>query len=44
MNAMMKRIFVVLSNPFVILAIVNMLFAYRIEKYMFPGSSWRNRI
>ena len=29
-NAMMKRIFVVLSNPFVILAIVNMLFAYRI--------------
>lgn len=30
MNAMMKRIFVVLSNPFVILAIVNIFFAYRI--------------
>ena len=30
MNVMMKRIFVVLSNPFVILAIVNMLFACRI--------------
>lgn len=30
MNAMMKRIIVVLSNPFVILAIVNMLFACRI--------------
>ena len=30
MNAIMKRIFVVLSNPFIILVIVNMLFAYRI--------------